>query len=223
MPGVFKNILIAKPSALGDIVLALPALTALHKSFPDARISWLVRPEFAPILENHPHLAEVIAFDRKLLGKAWFHPRAFGALVSLVKRLGRGRFDVVFDFQGLFRTASLTWLSGCKRRIGMANAREFATLFYTDRVPSDPDNQHLVDYYIRMIRAVGASEPSVEFVFPPDAGAADSVAKLLANHEIEGGKYAVLVPGSAQPDKCWPVERFAILAEKQRVRLRKHP
>ncbi len=214
MSGAYKNILIAKPSSLGDIVLALPALTALHRSFPDARISWLVRPEFAPLLENHPHLTEIITFDRKLLGKAWFHPRAFGALVSLIGRLRRGRFDVVFDFQGLFRTAILARLSGCKKRVGMANAREFAGLFYTDKVPPDRQSPHLVDYYLRMIRAAGASELGVEFVFPPDGEAADSVAKLLASHAVAGDNYAVLVPGSAQPSKCWPVERFAILAEK---------
>jgi lipopolysaccharide heptosyltransferase I len=214
MPEAFKNILIAKPSALGDIVLALPALTALRKSFPEAKISWLVRPEFAALLENHPHLTEIISFDRKLLGKAWYHPRAFGALVSLIGRLRRSRFDVVFDFQGLFRTAILAWLSGCKKRFGMANAREFATLFYTDKIAPDPQNPHLVDYYMRMIRAAGVSECGVEFVFPPDGEVAASVAKLLADHGVAASNYAVFVPGSAQPDKCWPVERFAILAEK---------
>lgn len=214
MPESLKNILIAKPSSLGDIVLALPALTALHKSFPDAKISWLVRPEFAPLLENHPDLAEVIPFDRKFLGKAWFHPRAFGALISLIVRLRRSRFDVAFDFQGLFRTAILAWLSGCKKRVGMASAREFASLFYTDKVPPDPDNPHLVDYYMRMVRAAGAAEQNVEFVFPPDGDAAESVANLLAGYGIGKNNCAVLVPGSAQADKCWPVERFAILAEK---------
>ena len=47
-----KNILIIKPSSLGDIVLALPALSALRKGFPDAKISWLIRPEFAPLLKE---------------------------------------------------------------------------------------------------------------------------------------------------------------------------
>ncbi len=214
MPESLKNILIAKPSSLGDIVLALPALTALHKSFPDAKISWLVRPEFSPLLENHPDLTEVIPFDRKFLGKAWFHPRAFGALVRLIVNLRRGRFDVAFDFQGLFRTAILAWLSGCKKRVGMANAREFAGIFYTDKIAPDPQTPHLVDYYMRMIRAAGAVEQSVEFVFPQDRAAAESVANLLASHGIAEKSYAVLVPGSAQPDKCWPVERFAFVAQK---------
>ena len=93
--------------------MALPALSALRRSFPDARISWLVRPVFAPLIEGHPHLDEMILFDRKRLGKAWRHPGAFGSLISLVRRLRQSQFDVVLDLQGLFRSASLAWLSGC--------------------------------------------------------------------------------------------------------------
>jgi heptosyltransferase-1 len=214
MSNSYKNILITKPSSLGDIVLALPALTALHKSFPDAKISWLVRPEFAPLLENHPHLTEIIVFERKLLGKAWFHSGAFGALVSLVRQLRRSKFDVVFDFQGLFRTASLAWLSGCKKRFGMANAREFATIFYTHKVPQDMSCVHMVDYYLKIIQTAGASKFGVEFVFPQNHKTADSVDRLLVSHDVQKGNYAVFVPSSAHTDKCWPTERFAALAGK---------
>ena len=160
MPMELKNILIIKPSSLGDIVFALPALSALRRNFPDAKISWLVRPEFAPLLENHPHLTEVILFDRKRLGKAWFHPGAFCLLVSLIHQLRRREFDVVFDFQGLLRTAALSWLSGCKNRFGMANAREFARLFYTHKVHQDEDGVHLVDYYLKIVQAAGAADLS---------------------------------------------------------------
>lgn len=210
----YKNILITKPSSLGDIVLALPALSALHRNFPDARISWLVRPEFAPLLENHPHLTEIIAFDRKLLGKAWFHCGAFGALIKLIRRLRDERFDAIFDFQGLLRTALLSRLSGSKRRFGPANAREFASVFYTDKVLQDDDSIHLVDFYLKMIQTAGASDLSVEFILPEETHAAGSVSKLLATHGIAGGDYVVFIPGSAQRDKCWPAERFAKLAEK---------
>jgi len=51
-----KNILIIKPSSLGDMVLALQALSDLRRSFPDIKIRWLVRPEFATLLQNEPHL-----------------------------------------------------------------------------------------------------------------------------------------------------------------------
>ena len=209
----FKNILIAKPSSLGDIVLALPALRALRMSFPEAKISWLIRPEFADLIANHPYLHEIVTFDRKHLGKAWFHPGAFGELISLVRKLRRSRFDIVFDFQGLFRTASLAWLSGCKKRYGMANAREFATIFYTHKIPQNIENIHMVAYYLKIIQAAGASECGVEFVLPQNPVAEDSVGELLARHEIRDD-YAVLISGSAHRDKCWPPGRFAQLAEK---------
>ena len=214
MPEVLKNILIIKPSSLGDIVLALPALAALRRSFPDAEISWLVRPEFAPLLENHPHLTKIIPFDRKFLGKAWFNPFALGFLLSLIQQLRRSNFDIIFDFQGLFRTASLAWLSDCKKRFGMANAREFGRIFYTHKVPQNQDCIHLVDYYLKIVKAAGASDVGVQFVFPQNVTAADSVKKLLAKHNIKPDNYAVLVTGSAREDKRWPIERFVQLADR---------
>jgi lipopolysaccharide heptosyltransferase I len=214
MANDWKNILIIKPSSLGDIVMALPALKALHESFPDAKISWLVRPEFAPLLEGHPCIAHLIPFDRKLLGKAWCSPEAFHALLSLLRRLSRSRFDAVVDFQGLFRTAALAWLSGCKNRFGMADAREFAYFFYSNKVPQHPSSVHVVDCYLNMTRALGAANADVEFIFPADPAAADSANRLLTTHGVSTDNYAVLIPGSSQAKKCWPVENFAELAEK---------
>jgi len=214
MSDSLKNILIIKPSSLGDIVLALPALTALRKSFPDARISWLIRPEFAPILENHPHLDEIIIFDRKFLGKAWFHPGASGSLLSLIKQLRRADFDAVIDFQGLFRTASMAWLSGCKKRFGIAGAREFAHLFYTHKIKQTKDCIHLVDFYLKIIKAAGATELDVQFILPEHPEAADAVNRLLKSHYVSPDNYVVFIPGSAHEDKRWPIERFAELAQK---------
>ena len=214
MPDILKNLLIIKPSSLGDIVLALPALTALRKSFPDANITWLIRPEFAPLLKNHPHVTAVSIFDRKLLGKAWFHPRAFLSLISFIRRLRSSKFDAVIDLQGLFRTASLAWLSGCKKRFGMANTRELAHIFYNHKVAPDPDCTHLVDYYLKIVQTITGSKARAGFVFPHDPDAVDSVGSLLKTHDIKTGNYAVLIPGSAHNDKCWPIQRFAALADK---------
>ena len=210
----FKNILIIKPSSLGDIVLTLPTLSALRRSFPDARISWLVRPEFAPLLKNHPALTDIIIFDRKLLGKAWHNPHAFQCLLSLIFQFRRSKFDAVIDFQGLFRTAFLGWLSGCKRRFGMANAREFARFFYTHRVTQNQSCIHLVDYYLKIVQSAWASDTEVKFILPEEPAAADSVKRLLATYGISPDNYAVFVPTSAHDDKCWPTGNFAALADK---------
>jgi lipopolysaccharide heptosyltransferase I len=214
-----KRILIIKPSALGDIVLALPALLALKRSFPEARISWLVRPEFVELLRGHPDLDEIILFDRKQLAKWWCERESFNALRSLVKQLKAGRFDLVFDFQGLFRTGYFSWVTGCKRRLGMAGARELAHLFYTDKISQDASSIHLVDYYLKMVAAAHSAllyegqAGEAEFKLPEDTTAAEMVDKLLKSQGVNG-RYAVIVPGAAQANKRWPIEGFAKLAGK---------
>lgn len=206
----YKNILIIKPSSLGDIVLALPALSSLRKSFPDAEISWLIRPDFVPLLENNPDLDEIILFDRKLFGK----PAGLNSLLALIKKLRNSNFDAIFDFQGLFRTAAFARLSGCKHCFGMANAREFAPIFYTHKIPQDNQSVHLVDFYLKIVKAAGGQTTNPVFNLPVDSAAEKSVQKLLDLHVVKKDNYAVLIPGSAHKDKCWPAERFAEIADK---------
>lgn len=199
---------------MGDIVMALPALSALRRNFPHARISWLVRPEFAGLLDGHPHLDQIIPFDRKELAKAWYAPAAMSGLFSLIQQLRRSEFDAVFDLQGLFRTAAISLLTGCKKRFGMGDAREFAPLFYTDKVPPGPDCIHVVDYYLKIVKAAGAADITPQFVLPHNKTAEASIRKLLADRGVNCQNYAVLIPGSAHEYKCWPPENFAAIAGK---------
>jgi len=214
MPGAYENILLIKPSSLGDVVMALPALSALRRSFPQARITWLIRPEFAPLIEGHPHLDEIILFHRKSLGKAWRDPAALRGLTSLISTLRRSRFDAVLDLQGLFRSASLAWLSGCKHRFGPIWRKELARYFYTTAIPPRLEWVHVVDYYIKLVEVMGGADLRVEFVLPEKPEAAAAARDLLSRHGVDPGRYAVLIPGSAQVSKCWPAERFAALADR---------
>jgi len=214
MSETYDNILLIKPSALGDVVMALPALSALRRSFPDAKISWLIRPEFAPLIEGHPHVDEIILFDRKSLGRAWRHPRAMRDLLSLISTLRSRRFEAVLDLQGLFRTGSLAWLSGCKRRFGPAWGREFARYFYTTTVPPKLEWIHVVDYYLKLVETMGGADLRAEFVLPEKPEAAQAARDLLARHKVDPKRYGVVIPGSAQISKCWPAERFAAIADR---------
>ncbi len=208
-----KNILIIKPSSLGDIVLSLPALVAIKRSFPAAKISWLIRPEFADVVQGHPDLDEVILFDRRRLGKSWYSPGAFGDFIGLLKKLRESRFDLVFDFQGLLRTGFLTWATGSKKRFGMANSREGAHLFYTHKIEQDNSCIHLVDYYLRMVGAAGGKETAVEFKLPANKFTEEQVKELLAAEEVDIDNYIVFIPSAMWDKKCWPIERFSHLAD----------
>jgi lipopolysaccharide heptosyltransferase I len=208
-----RNILIIKPSALGDVVLSLPALASLRASFPDARLTWLVRSEFALLLKGAKNLDDVLLFDRKLLGKWWCRPDAFKALIRFFRRLRCSRFDLVIDIQGLFRTALFAWITAAPKRIGMKTAREFATVFYTDRIAPPADSIHVIDCYRKMVRASGATKTvdDYDLCFGPEA--ASKAAELLAQNGADPDNYIVLIVGSAHRRKCWPVERFAALAD----------
>ena len=211
-----KKFLIIKPSSLGDIVLALPALSALRRGFPDSHIAWLIRPEFAALIDGHPALNQIILFDRKRLAGWWRSRHGSCELSQLFSELRVPRFDIVLDFQGLIRTGVFSIITGAKKRIGPADAREFANLFYTHKVPNPPHSRHLVDLYLQMVAQAGISDLGVEFTFPSNPQVDASVDKLLIENNIADKNYAVFVPASAQLDKCWPSERFALLAEKLR-------
>lgn len=208
----YRNILIIKPSALGDIVHALPVLDALRTAFPEARITWMIREEFAPLLECVRGLDETLLFRRRQMGR-WYAPEGWTALRELLVRLRSERYDLILDLQGLFRTAMFAWLSGCKKRVGMTTARELAPLFYTHKVRPVADSLHMVDRYRGMLEAIGVKTFQPHGTLEPPASAVQRVGHLLEDAGLEPKRFAALIPGAAHTSKQWPIERFAVVAE----------
>jgi len=206
------KILIIKPSALGDIVLAMPAVCALAENFPNAQIDWFVRPEFAPLLENHKHVHKIVIFNRKKLGKWWCNLDAFKEFIGLIKFLRQEKYDVVFDLQGRFRSAIFAWFSGCKNRIGLAKTQEVTSIFYTKKIRQT--KVHLVDYFLEIIGSVSPVRGKVEFGLEPQPKAIAEVERILADNNVDKNNYAVIVPGATVDEKQWPAGKFATLAEK---------
>src|SRR5438128_2327758 len=89
-----ERIAIVKPSALGDIVHALPVLTALRQRYPHAHITWVVNASFTPLLEGHPDLDALLPFDRR---RAQSPFRAVLLGWRLFRALRRGCFDLAVD------------------------------------------------------------------------------------------------------------------------------
>lgn len=208
----YHNILIIKPSSLGDIVHALPAVISLRKAFPAARLTWLVRNHFAPLLQDIPEIDDVLLFDRRALAAWFYNPQAFKALLAFRKQLQAPKFDLVLDLQGLLRSALFAKMTGCKDRVGLAEAREGARLFYTQVVPP-PDSPHILDYYLAVLRQLGVSAGAGNFKLTASPAARQSILKKMAALGLKSKKFLVLIPGSAHISKCWPAERFARVAE----------
>jgi heptosyltransferase-1 len=208
------NVLIIKPSALGDIVHTLPVLNLLRRRWPAARISWLVGSPFASLLHGHPQLDEVITFDRGRFGRSWRDPRAAVGLFRFLNGLGERNFDLVIDLQGLMRSGWLTAFTEAPIRVGFSNAREFAHLFYTHHVQIDSMQQHAIQRYLAVTESLGCGTEPVEFNFVTDEHDDAHIDALLD----KTGRYAVLLPGTNWPTKRWPVEKFAALVQPLRDR-----
>lgn len=205
------RILILKPSSLGDIVHALPVLSGLRRACPRARITWMVRTELASLFECVRGLDEVLLFDRRTIGR-WTRPAAFAELRALLRKLRRGRFDIVLDLQGLLRSALFARWTGCRIRIGLAEAREGAGFFYT-HTASAPNSPHIIDYYQEVLQLLGVPAEPVNFGIEPSPQARQTARELLQKENIQSKQFAVLIPGSAHERKCWPADRFARIAE----------
>ena len=143
-----RSILVVKPSSLGDIVHTLPAVSLLRRAWPQARLRWIVNPEWAPLLEGNPDVDEVVLFPRRELSGSVFKQlrwlRATGAAY---------RSDLVLDFQGLLRSALMGRFCRGGKLLGLSDAREGARFFYDQAVPVQ--REHAVDRYLKLVAALG--------------------------------------------------------------------
>src|ERR1700722_6970100 len=111
-----RRIAFIKPSALGDVVHALPVLTALRIRFPAARITWVVNSAYEPLIRHHPDLTDTLPFDRNAFRKGLWRSARYA--LAFAAELGRRQFDLVIDLQGLFRSGLMCLASGAPRRVG---------------------------------------------------------------------------------------------------------
>ena len=206
----FSRTLIIKPSSLGDIVQALPVLTALREAHPQAHIAWLVATVFADLLDGHPRLDRVVMFDRRRYGRIGQSLAATGEFVAFVEALRREKFTTVIDLQGLFRSAFLAAATGAPSRVGFAAARELAPMFYTLAVPMPRKEMHAVDRYMALARHIGLLDPKATDHLPVPAEARAAVRRRLQAEGLAPGEATfILSPHARWPTKQWPPERFA--------------
>ena len=119
-----RRILLIRPSALGDVCRTVPVLVSLKRAFPGAEVDWLVQDSFAAAVAHHPDLNGVVPFPRAALARWFSRPAVFRRAVEFLVDLGRRRYDMVIDCQGLLRSGLFTLATRAPVRVGYANAEE---------------------------------------------------------------------------------------------------
>jgi lipopolysaccharide heptosyltransferase I len=205
-----SNFLIVRLGALGDIVHALPVAAALRQAIPDARIDWLVSAQHAALLALVPAVdGRVIMRDQRGTGG-----RSIPGVIGDLRRAG---YEAAIDLQGLIKSAMIARLTGSRRVIGFAAPylREpLARMAYTDTWNPgrggmfDPrETRHVVEINLGLLTTLGIQAGSP--VFPIDVPASEAADEVRRQTD---GRYALVNPGAAWPNKRWPPDRLAAIA-----------
>jgi ADP-heptose:LPS heptosyltransferase len=205
-----ENILLIRLKSIGDILFLLPAVHVVRESFPGAKITFLTSSENAPLLQGFREVDEVITLDRARFQSG--NPKAILAeTFSLLRRLRRGKFSLVVDFQGYGETAWLARLSGAPERWGSVYGpgRRWA---YTCGVTRN-ERIHHVDWYLSLLEQCGLRSGKIlnEFVLPDNA--LNEARLFFAAHNLNAAKPTLFVqPFTSSPQKNWPLDRQLAVA-----------
>ena len=231
----FRNILLIKLSAIGDVVQTFPVLNKLRRRYPAARLDWLVTPEIGELLAHNPAISNVIEFSRDEWSTPW-RGAPYVSAARLVAKLRAVPYDLVLDLQGQFRSAALAFASGAPVRIGFdrpradvwktlsrtipdeatkhawQGAREASWLAYTHHIAVPTLDLHPVERYLGIAPMLGLDDGAPDFSFPIPQEAATRIDALLDYYEIAKAKLIAMAPGTNWDTKQWRGDGFAEVA-----------
>jgi heptosyltransferase I len=222
-PANLGRLLIVKMSAMGDILHAMPAVSALREALPEATIGWLVEERWAELLSSSRRpgvggepagmgLADQIHVVNTKKWRTSLHsPSTRHEISAVVKDLRRMHYDVAIDFQGLIRSSVLAKLSGAKTIFGFAHPREgVARFLYTKRVT--PHGLHVVEKNLSLAAVVAGSDlRGIAVDFPAAETTEKDCDRWLQEHRIQ--QFVLLNPGAGWVSKQWPAVRYGQLAK----------
>ncbi|MGH9604569.1 MAG: lipopolysaccharide heptosyltransferase I [Terracidiphilus sp.] len=206
-----RKILIIRLSSIGDIVHALPAVTALGATYPDAEISWLIEARYAALLEGNPFVKRVLTLDTLGWRKRIFSIQTARQVAESIRCLRSEAFDVVVDFQGLVKTGLIGRLARSGRRLGLSAdwLKEPASgWFYSEQAPA-PGAKHVVEESLALAKWLGARTDRWEFPLPRGESDERWATETLAR--IKAARFILINPGAGWTAKRWPPSNYSRL------------
>jgi heptosyltransferase I len=223
------RLLVVRLGAMGDILHALPAVTALRKAHPSWHIGWVVEPRWRALLAapgavvrgsampvaDRLHFASTRDWKRHPL-----NPKTTGEIRALRRELRAANYDAVLDLQGALRSAAIARMSGCRRIIGQARPREWpAHWMFHERIATR--GAHVIEQAVELAAAVAGDDLApAEPMLPFDVDAERWCFAQLASSDsrASGRPIALVAPGAGWGAKRWPPERYAAVAQGLRDR-----
>jgi heptosyltransferase-2 len=207
------KVLVIKIAAIGDFLMATPALRALKLHGSGNSVTLLAGISIAAVVKSNPHLDKIYFLDDALIFKGGFWAK-LSEVLKISRRLRRERFDLGFNFHRDWRFNIILFLSGCKKRIGFASGRKSWLLNAGVAIEGI---KHHIFHYCDLLKEQGIFCLDFKMDFPLDeAVAITAVDKFLKPGNLSD--YVVLAPGGAanvkeeMDSRRWGIENYAALA-----------
>ena len=195
------EVLVVRPSSLGDIVYALAVASDIRRARPDCAIDWVSEPGFAPLIALCPDIRDVVAFGLRRWRCAPFALRTWREMRAFTARLRRTRYAAILDLQEQLKGALVARLArGTSHGFDRASIREpLATLFddVHHRVPRD------LHFLARCRRLAGAA-----LGYAIDDAPRWNLRPPATSPSMPDLPYVVALHATSRDDKLWPEDRW---------------
>lgn len=211
MPGTLSKTLIIRLSSVGDIVLSTPLIRGLRHRMPQAQIDYLVRTDYADLLQGNPHLSRLIEFPRG---------GTLDDLHRLRTQIAGERYDLIIDIHGSLRSRLLC--RGMKNVVRLrkrALARFVLVHFRKDVYPLFGGSPPVAQRYFEPLAPWAVTDDGEgPELFPSEDARARAASILRTLDERVSGNVIGICPSARHFTKIWPSERFAESAAMLGVR-----
>jgi ADP-heptose:LPS heptosyltransferase len=202
-----KSILVIQLDHIGDMVLSSSLIKSIRKTYPDARVSVLIRSLALPVAKIITDIDNVLILHTPWLSRekseTWF-----GVLKFCIKNFKS--FDLVFEVHGEPRNNFIAWMLG-KFRVGTA-IRGGGFLLNKSISWEREYDLHICDMQTRMLNAVTGKKNSTSplNINIPDS-VKNSVASLLKEKGIKPHDYILIQMSAGGKNREWPIENWKSL------------
>lgn len=210
MNDAIQRILIRSANWVGDAIMTTPAMHAIRRNYPKARITLLAKPWVLPVFEHNPHV------DRLMTYQADGRHNGHTGVLRLARDLRSERFDLAILFQNAFEAALITWLARIPRRLGFTTDGRGLLLTHRIRSWRGLKKGHLVDYYLGLLTGAGLSPDDRRLVLVLSDDEKRSARQMLADLKVPGDVPIIGInPGATYGTaKRWPAGRFVELSRR---------
>ncbi len=212
-----RNVLLIKFWGIGSLQLLTPAVNALRRRHPDARLTLLTLDANAEFVRGLRVFDDVLTLDVKSGSGALGWLRIHGRILRLLAALRRRQFDRVYDFEFFTRFSALVSLStGARETSGFASPHVNRGGFHHRTVPFNR-YWHVARNFRALAGGENGRDVEPDDLIPYTATPTDSAslrAKLAAAGLPPGRAFVVLNPnaGELSLERRWPASSFAELA-----------